>query len=573
MKVLFILLLLSNFCAIAASPRALDCRDYGYYMLFTPEASTAILSISLKERVDLEQKKIFWERIQKQERYGHVIWQINFQRPEGWDYKLPPFEMAKRQLDQWFLSDEVLKTTPEKIYAVTLSEENITWAGQLELMNRIGDYVREKFGIKVYQWLSEPLLPRGDIRADGWIVDMYSVKNSGFYAHLESFILYGKPVVPVLWGSGHFDKYFPNTDFPRLTELIYQRMDYCRYFNLPILMFCVTQEPYGSVYAWFTKANDPEEETYRESIRKYLAGMKDASPEITPPRKLLPINLNLQGIGAYTVNGTQYELVDVTEFDSPYHWKMTGEGVKALNSNAVLNWNLAALNSNKIDEAEFTISYSGKARIIFGQNTQELSPTKNIMTLKLHDFVRTGIRLEAEKGFLFKKLDIRCNGTVIRAPKELKLGKNGKYYADAGFEDGSFETSLKKSTSYKCTPWIGKQGIGIEGAQGYVTTAELIQEIKLPEKMGSFTVRANIHADAKNYGAKILCKILAADGTVLAEKASDSNKANQEMNIRAEIPEGNETIGLAWDLSVGCGVATSNRRPAHITNYTMEFCK
>ena len=554
--------------------KVLDNHDAGIYMNERPEYLTGMLKVDLRETPDPARKKIFWEglRAKAESRNARrMIYQLNFTRPDGWKYKLPPIETAKKQLDAWFRSDDNVKTSPELIFAVTPSEENITWNGQTDLMNQIGDYIRGELKIPVYQWISEPLLPSLEIRADGWILDAYSLATSSFYSHLEAFILYGKPVVPVLWASGHFNKYFSQMDFAELTEFSRTRMDYCRVLKLPVIIFAVTQKPYGSVSAWFGKAETAAEQQYRDFFRKYLVEMQTSdAPATMVPEKEIWLVVQPDGTGREVVNLKDFASAHDTVFDSPYNWLMTEEGLKLRAANGKIAWNLSS--SGKINEAQLILKYrlaQGKAKFAGTELLREETEIK----VALGDFEKKEVALEAEGELVLQSLEIVFKGKFEKIARELKPGKDGVLTTTAGFEDGSFISSLVSKESRCSVVEINKNGIIQRGVNGYPSSSILTQEIALPGTKGTFKVRASIYASSRNYASSVKA-ILSFDGkTSVAEAISDPGKSWQDIEVTANVSSSTKQVYLTWILSVSCGVATPDKTPAYVKNYKMEFVK
>jgi len=60
------------------------------------------------------------------------------------------------------------------VYAVFLSEENVTWANGLNVLNALYDHIKKRHPtLPVYQWLTAPMAPHPKLKADGWCYDLY----------------------------------------------------------------------------------------------------------------------------------------------------------------------------------------------------------------------------------------------------------------------------------------------------------------------------------------------------------------------------------------------------------------
>ena len=209
--------------AVAETPRVLNCHDFCYYRWRgageTFAMETAVLTNCPARR------KTFWNKVATDTM--PVIYQLIFPKTPGWRYNLPTnLTVAISAIDEFFAPGDGVTPCPEKLFAVTPSEENIDWAGQVEMQNAIYDHLKSKYGVKTYQWLTEPYKPRLNIRADGWVFDAYHIEEpQKFYAHVESFVLTGVPVVACLWASGHFAKYYPTKSWDELTRFTMERID------------------------------------------------------------------------------------------------------------------------------------------------------------------------------------------------------------------------------------------------------------------------------------------------------------------------------------------------------------
>ena len=149
-----------------------------------------------------------------------MIYQIMFPKAPGWTHKLPETPAAaSAAIDALFAPGDGVAPCPEKLCAVTPCEENADWDGQAEVQDAIAKHLKNRYGVKTYQWLTEPYKPRLNIQADGWVFDAYHVQDpQKFYAHVESFVLTGVPVVPCIWAAGHSSKYHLDKTWDELTR-------------------------------------------------------------------------------------------------------------------------------------------------------------------------------------------------------------------------------------------------------------------------------------------------------------------------------------------------------------------
>ncbi len=569
--------------------RKLDNRCGGFYMADkSDEFDTGILNIPLSENPQKTAKMKFWEALREKQKNGKLkpyIYRLTFIRPEDWKtscpewtQRLPPFEIAKRQIDLWFRSDENCKTSPELLYAVVPMEENIQWAGQLEIMNQIYDHIQKEYGIPVYQWLSEPLPPNPKIRADGWIMDAYHRTTPMFHALLEAFVIDGKPVVPVIWGSGHFGGFHKEMNFEQLKTFTRERMDICRALNLPVILFAVAQKPYGSAWAWFTEAETPEEQSYRTFLRNYLLNMKNTpAPEISFPEKepflLIP---HRDGTGSETLPRSNIRisafLTENTTLDSPYNWRLTMEGLMLTAPEGTLSWKLNA--NQLIDEAEVILEYSledGNGTL----NSIRLAPEAKKCSLHLQNFKEQAIRLKANGKFKLFGLEIRFKGKFTQEVLKLRETGKGIFRSSAGFEDGMFEKSVVDVISKHGDPPVEftRAGLQQKGCPAAPAESIVTQAVELPGCAGTLTVKGSLHTYWLNKAS--IHGYISTDGkTPLAEVTGMPQKTKyQPIQMSAVIPDGTKRLFITWILKIDKPGGTALYAPAVVRNYEIEFIR
>lgn len=569
--------------------KALDNAYGGFYMCDKPEYNTGILNIQLSEIPKAEHKKKFWDDLRAKvaaDKAKPNIYRLMFTVPKDWKQCLPPFEIAKKQIDAWFCSDDSVKTSPELIFAVVPGEENIAWLGQPEIMNQIYDYITTEFKIPVYQWLSETIPPVLGIRADGWIFDAYNMSMTLFYSYAESYILYGKPVVPVLWASGHFSGYHKDKNFAQLTEFSRTRMDYCRALNLPVILFAVVQKPSGSAWAWFGKAETPEELAYRDFFRKYLVDMKTAPvPKITPPEKAtVTLLIHRDGIGSNSNDFKSYHFTRFTTLDSPYNWRMTDSGPKLIGTKGTMSWNFVG--PAKIDEAKIKFEYklkNGRGRIVTddGANT-EFGPAENEVEIVLRDFENAQLMLEVEGDFVLNTMTVQHKGKFIYRTRTLKADKDGVLRNTAGFEDGTFEQSVTEATSVHVKPAVEftKEGILQRGCVDGPASSTVTQKIELPGDAGTFRLKATAYAywlfntSVRGFisldGKTPLAEVMVTDS--LSPHSLPKKKKYQDVEMSTQIPQGTKAIYVTWILNIEKRGGTTFA-PAIVRNCDLEFVK
>ena len=539
--------------------RALGPNDFSYYRFFGKGETFGIAIADVT--TNAERRATFWKRVE--EAKVPIIWQLTFKRAKGWRWALPrTSEEAIERLDAFFAPCEGVTPCPEKIFAVTPAEENITWDGQLAVQDAIAKHLREKYGVKTYQWLTEPLRPTLDIQTDGWVFDAYSVTDPEmFYAHIESFILTGVPIVPCLWASGNFDGYHKAKSWDDLTRFTVERMDMCRALGLPVLVFAV-HGPQGSVGAWFSPADNPGEKYYRETIRNYLAAVPTL-PEASwkPPEKAWTARATENGKIKARVDLKSFYLTDATTFDNVRNWRLEKGGLALLGERGALSWTLKSV--GKVEKGMFTLRHSKNAKGSFCG-----IPLSADGVTVVHDggFHTRHIALEAISPICLDELVFEGDGEFVAQDVELCM-----------------DTSYGR-TDYRAVVTFGDEA-ALGGAKGHTVTRRVVRRVLLPGHVcGRLLLSADVNADMRNYNGSVAMSVIAEDGKTLSKVLSNpAGEARQTLRLTddppdmqwwkqgLELPYGTKSIDVVFDLSVGCGSATSGRFGARVFSMNVIF--
>ena len=545
--------------SVSDAERTLGPSDFSYYR-FSGKGETFVMTTAWLTTNVVERQR-FWRRVESDK--VPVIYQLVFPRKKGWKWHLPETAAeAVAAIDAFFAPCEGVAPCPEKIFAVTPAEENVTWAGQLAVQDSIAKHIRDKYGVKTYQWLTEPLRPTLDIQADGWVLDAYSVTDPGlFHSHLESFILTGLPVVPCLWASGNFDGYHKAKSWDDLTRFTVERMDMCRALGLPVLVFAV-HGPQGSVHAWFSPANNPGEQYYRETIRNYLAAVPTL-PEASwrPPEKVWTTRATENGKIRARVDLKSFYLTDTTTFDNVRNWRLEKGGLALLGERGALSWTLQSV--GKVEKGMFTLRHSKDAKGFFCGIPLSAD---GVTVVPDGSFHTRHVALEANSPIRLDELVFEGEGEFVVQDVELCM-----------------DTSYGR-TDYRAVVTFGGDA-ALGGAKGAAVHRRIVRRIPLPGHVrGRLILSSDVLADTRNYGGKVVMLVLSEDGKVLAKVASDpSVDGRQKLRITddppdapfwkqgLELPYGTKSIDIAFDLSVGCGLSTPRRFGAQVFAADVKF--
>ncbi len=540
------------------SGRTLDQNDYSYYR-FPGKGETFVVTTAWLTTNAVKRQE-FWKRVAADK--VPVIYQLIFPRKKGWRWVLPETaEEAIAAIDGFFAPDDGVTPCPEKLFAVTPAEENITWAGQLAVQDAIAKHLKDKYGVKTYQWLTEPLRPTLAIQADGWVFDAYSVTDPAtFYAHIESFILTGLPVVPCLWASGKWGGWFKEKTWDDLTRYTVERMDMCRALNLPVLVFAVTGP--GSVAQWFSKASTPGEQYYRETIRNYMAAVTNLpSASWKPQEKRWRVVVPRMGKVRAEIDLKSFYLTDSTTFDDIRNWRLEKGGLTLVGERGDLTWRLCV--EGWVRRGVFVLRHSKGAK---GTFCGKPLSADGVTRVEAETFCNRLAILTAEAPLVLESLSFEGEG-----------------------EGGEDDVTLAMDTSYGRTDYTAKVELegegGLGGVNGRAATRRIVRHVPLPGHVnGRLMLEADVLADAKNYAGAVTMSVLSEKGEVLATVASDPAKdARQMLRLTDDppdtpifkqgfaLPYGTQSVDIVFDLRVGCGIETSGKTGAKVFSATLKY--
>ncbi len=549
-------------CLLAALPlSALDRTVAGLYVPANEDWPAAIGRITLSRMSDPANKQSFWENHRKLREEGkrqYYIFQLNFARPEGWKYPLPPWENAKAQIDAFFRSDDNVKTYPELIYAITPHEENITWGGQIELMNQIYDYITATYGIKVFQWLSEPLEPRLDIRADGWVMDAYSIQGEKFFRHLQKFVLCGKPVVPVVWASEPFGKYYEKDGIQGIFRDAGSQMDYCAELNLPVILFAVSgkKENFGSVNVWL-KSNDSPYVELREFFFGKLAEIKEGKFN-TQEHPLIPVKFapNPQGKYQFKTEFNKFAFVNDCHIQNVHALQLASAGTTAKSDGTVLEWLWES--SVPVTSATLNLTADGTVNTEFIVDGRKANaPFRNFRTLH--------VRLMPQESAVLKSLELQVDIPFTRNPPTAWTGELKETFKDDSFIADWHCTDAPTFSS-------GPGGLGISPRKGYSARWDASRHFRAEKPVRGLELTVQCGADAANWNSAVMAGI-SLDGKDIRWNADTAKLDRKQKRFNLTIPARFDApvneFYIHLQLRDGSG-ANSKNRTASIQSLTLK---
>ena len=160
-----------------------------------------------------------------------------------------------------------------KVYAVTVDEENIYWNGFGALLKPVYDYIKSKHpDLPTYQWYTPMVTPKKhaksgwrDLRGDGWISDVYCMVGKRFEKHIVKHLDLKKkfPLIHIIWASptwtygskGAEPKTWWHSGFGR--EQFDDQLKTCREYNIPVAFFAVQPSSARGGILWAWAATEP----------------------------------------------------------------------------------------------------------------------------------------------------------------------------------------------------------------------------------------------------------------------------------------------------------------------------
>lgn len=220
-------------------------------------------------------------------------------------------EQAKPAADYMAWLDPLLAQLPlDKVYAISLSEENIYWNGHAEMLAELYRLVKAKYPtLAVYQWYSPgagapgfgawPLLP-----ADGWLVDEYCAPRARFEDLVKKYTLLDKPLIHIAWAAPGWK------EFATWDEVWNDQLAVCRRYGVPIAFFCwwppnSDPPPPGneSMWSWSAPPGTEHHRVWNQVVLPYVQrlrqGIKDREDANTSLAGPVPVAGDEQDHYAY----------------------------------------------------------------------------------------------------------------------------------------------------------------------------------------------------------------------------------------------------------------------------------
>ncbi|MEN9625868.1 MAG: hypothetical protein RL557_196 [archaeon] len=259
----------------------------------------------------------------------------------------------------------------DKIYGISLSEENVPRDGRQKILFDIYTRIKEKYpSLQVYVWwipnLSPPdwykdgSLENPDERylaMDGWIIDPYTLSpelypdarwhygNDPYKRLLEKYVVTGKPVIAVLYASSHPDhswKYDPTNLLNKakfnMSQLVDHQSALLRAYNIPMVFYWINAKGKG-VFPLSDADSDPLLQKINTQLFRIIAENKALPFDYTGDSTIADVTSDKQAIVlsnqsiAYTDNFRRSTFIDHSAIRGfrDLVWKPFELGVRGFN--------------------------------------------------------------------------------------------------------------------------------------------------------------------------------------------------------------------------------------------------
>lgn len=512
-------------------------------------------------------------------------------------------ETGKRRLDAWLAPEKDCPTWPELIPAICLGEENT--GSRVEVLDGLARHVREKYGIPVFQWFSDPLTPDPNLTADGWIWDSYGRDSVSFRKHLMKFTALRKPAICVPWSA---DPHWPQwTQYPTAAALIdreWRQFDICREFNVGCAVFAVAG-PHGSVNTW-AGSSAPE----LIKLRNALAAQREAMHAVRPRElplssanfsardRSIPVGGDPEAPSEYveTFSGFDWlHAADVRGFlslrltsrpDTPGYLELMPREDGPASASLVYRFE----SWFPLDRVEILLDAAAPAspgtRNVLALTTDEIEKSWPLEVVRQDSDAIATMRLEDKKFvqgkhvFFVRLLMENPNGQAGSAANRLdrlrvrcvhqppQPGAAAQLVADEN-------DALSYEDNFQATRWAhfgevtaahpshggfrnGHFWVGLKG--GTATSTRMVQRISSPRLLKELTVIADCYADAPNLGGSVTVSIAPREGQPRWSVTSQGRHDGPlSLTVPSEELKGLQDFDLHVTLSSSSGVEQGDK--------------
>ncbi len=250
--------------------RALNARRIGVYGADFEFTTLSVLKADYRTAARPERLRAYAEALQRNHRQGrfnlfglYVAGRTRYERPAAKCLEAAVAlvrGVGRRNLD-----------------AVFLSEENVPSHRGLAVLNGLYDGLKQRWpDLPVFQWLSAPLGPAPELKADGWVYDFYGRRRAAFRRKIVRYLVTGKPLVLCLNASPMVGRF----ETPAGATVTREQFAVCREFDLAAFFFCVDSR-WGNPNIWRISAA-PEIAAWRTWLLHAVDSLRRQRPDSGP---------------------------------------------------------------------------------------------------------------------------------------------------------------------------------------------------------------------------------------------------------------------------------------------------
>ncbi len=160
----------------------------------------------------------------------------------------------------------------ERLYAITLAEENVYWGGQTARLNKLYEHIKKKYPeLKIFQWYTPGADVAGigwpNLKADGWVIDEYFLDNPRFEYFVRGYALKKLPLISINWAAPDCK------DVPYKEKRFWEQYRICRKYNIPVCYFA-----WAGKNIWGWSKNPPVNTKKVFELCKYVSELAKQFP-------------------------------------------------------------------------------------------------------------------------------------------------------------------------------------------------------------------------------------------------------------------------------------------------------
>lgn len=509
-------------------------------------------------------------------------------------------EQAKPAAEYMAWLDPLLSRLPlDKVYAITLSEENIYWNGHHEMLAELYGLVKAKYPtLAVYQWYSPgagapgfgpwPLLP-----ADGWLIDEYCRPREAFENMVKKYTILDKPLIHIAWAAPDWK------EFSGWDKVWDDQLEICRRYGVPISFFCwwppdSTPPPPGnqSMWSWSAPAGTEHYRVWNHKVLPYVQGLRQKPGETKDPNRStgrpIPVAGDEQGQYAYHEDfQTSPQFIDDADLTGFMGLRWTGKRLEVkpdrtatltyrFESPYVLHEIKAAVKCEGSD-GSLMLSLSSDANHwlargnVKGQGSVALPEQRGLRQFYLR-LELSGIR--QQPAVMPALSDLLVTAKVDPpAPPQVALvpAKDGTLAFADDFRSQLYLWSGKVTNAAEVR-WV-PGALRMFGKQGFMNEATVDYHFVGEKALRELTVKLACAADKADMGASVELAVSLDGQTFQPATATD---ADGKKSFRGELvlkPDlgagGTKDFWVRVKLLNGCGAATKQPSPV-VTGLTVE---